>query len=563
MLYGYEVDVKYRWRDTNPKVGANLFAVTALEDTTVRPNFVNNGGILRGIAPPTPTIKSQANMVAAFYKRVAMSHSVHHPERIKFGAFILEHYIPWLLSHMGEVKVMTDDEYIDTLEVTKEKKEALKEICAKLRIKGYILDPRLRIIQAFIKLEFYEVTGKFPRVIMPQDEASRAAFGAPLHAVNHCILRLPSSIKAIPFNERPKWLRDKFGDDEVSQNDFSCYESSSDKWMIINVLRPIFLALSFPADEARIGLYFDLKVRKQLFKYGKMMFYADPVMRSGDLDTASGNFFVNDAAIAYASWVSGGLGVDHPRAVEGDDSVFKRIEGIEQIFKNLGFTAKLENKDHVRDAVFCRVYCGGTAALTDGIYVVSKLGWSSAQYIFASKEKKTGLLKAKCMSYICQYSGCPIVSPLCDKILNTIENIEEVSNKDWWEREKMKFWKPELRNKKVLDSDRTEYERLFGITPEDQKIIEQELIDSVDRWDKDWKNDIENFLESPTAVNIVNNTKPGWTEYYADYAHVVDSDKFIKERFNYRREKPWSCDFQDHIYHVHNKTKLGAHLVFR
>lgn len=508
--------------------------------------------MLKGIAPPTPTIRSQANMVSAFYKRVAMNHPVHHPERIELAEFILSEYIPWVLKHVGEFQPVSDDEYIDSLDITESHKKILKDYCHELERIGFILDPRLRVIQAFIKLEFYEVSDKFPRVIMPQEEASRAAFGAPLSEINHAIMKLPTSIKRYSFAERPNFMKNLFGDDPVQSNDFSSFESSTDKWVINNVLRPIFLAITYPSHEKRVKMYMDYKCRPQNFKYGSLRFKSEPLMRSGDLDTASGNFFANDTAIAYASYKSGGLGVDHPRSVEGDDSVFKRIPGVAVIFRNLGFTAKLEDHDHLRDASFCRVYVGGTAALTDGIYVLSKLGWSSAKYLFAKKEKKLALLKAKCMSYLCQYAGCPIVGPVCDAVLSKLEGITEINNPDWWEQEKMKFWKPELRNKDVLPSDRSEYERLFKVTTAEQVMIEEECIDSITKWCL--RNDSgETCLESSTALEAVQRYRPDWVRYYDQYAHVVSSDTYIKNRFNFRREKPLGCEFQDHIYSVFNR----------
>lgn len=526
-------------------MGANLNLVKGLDPTTVRPNFVNNGGVLKGVAPPTPTIRSQANMVAAFYKRVAMAHPVHYPERLAWAEFVLTHYIPWLLEHVRERKVMTDDEYIDTLDIPESKKNRLKTICEQIRREGYILNQTLRVIQAFIKLEFYEEPTKFPRVIMPVDELARAAYGAPMSNVNHAIMDLPTSIKAIPFDERPALLRSVFGDDPVDSNDFSSFESSTDKWVITNILTPIFLAIAGNTEDGRVGKFMRYMRMNQKYKYGNLMFVSGPVMTSGSLITASGNFFVNDSAIAYAAWKNLGTGVNHPRMVEGDDSVFKKIPGIDRIFKNLGFSAKLEAHEHVRDASFCRVYVGGTAALTDGMYVLSKLGWSSAKYLFATKNKKLGLLKTKCMSYICQYSGGPIVGPICSAILTKLEKAEAAQVHDWWEREKIKFWKPELRDREVLFSDRMEYARLFKINPEEQLLIEEESINCIKNWDIEGEG--ECFIDSPTALEVIKFHRPQWHEYFQKYAFKVESDSYVKERFNFRREmKPWS-DFQKEI----------------
>lgn len=541
----------------NPKPGCELTQVRRIDPTTVRPNYVNNGAVLKGIAPPTPTIRSQANMVAAFYKRVAMMHPIHHPERVKYGKFIIKHYIPWILKHVPEYNPMTDDEYIDTLDITEDQKRSLKEECEILRREGYILNQTLRIIMSFLKLEFYELIGKYPRVIMPQNEKTRAAFGAPVHEINNSIKYLPSSIKAIPFVDRPEWLRAKFSNTKVRlmANDFSSFESSCDAWMLTNVLGPIYLAISRNSKDPRIEFYLRYKMMEQEFKYGNLRFKSPPLMRSGDLDTAMGNFFENDSAIAYASHVAGGLGVDHPRAVEGDDSVFEEIPGVQQVFRNLGFTSKLEIYDDLRDASFCRIYVGGKAAITDAVYVLSKLGWSNAQYLQASKKKKFSLLKAKCMSYLTQYAGCPIVTTVCKEILNKLENIPEVVEKDWWEREKMKFWNIELRQRETHPDDRIEYNRLFNVTIEEQLKIEDEITKSIREWNVN--SEEETFLDSPTAREVCLRNKPDWVNYYHEYAHLSESEHWIKERFNFRREMNITNDYMSHIVDVYNNTIIN------
>lgn len=452
---------------------------------------------------------------------------------------------------------MTDDDYIDTLDITIDQKTRLKTECEILRREGYVLNQSLRVIMSFLKLEFYEVIGKYPRVIMPQNEKTRAAYGAPIHEINSSIKYLPSSIKAIPFVDRPDWLRSKFSNTKgkLMANDFSSFESSCDDWMLTNVLGPIYLAIARDSTDERLNYYLRYKLTEQEFKYGNLRFKSPPLMRSGDLDTAMGNFFENDSAIAYASHISGGLGVDHPRAVEGDDSVFEEITGADVVFRNLGFTAKLETYDDLKDASFCRIYVGGKAAITDAIYVLSKLGWSNAQYLQASKKKKYQLLKAKCMSYLTQYAGCPIVTTACNEILDKLEGINEIRDKDWWEKEKMKYWNPELRKREIHQEDRLEYARIFKISPEEQIKIEKEIKTSIQSWKIEGEE--ETFITSPTSIEICQRNKSDWVNYYHQNALLSESENWIKERFNFRREMNITNDYIAHIVDVFNTTVIS------
>lgn len=525
----------------NPRPRCKLLKVRRLVDTGTRPNYVNNGAAIRGAVPFTPNIKSQVNLLAGFYKRPSWCHPIDWALREQFKWFVNNVYCDWLREHKSPFVLEPIEVIISRLNVPAPMKAQFTEYYREVQARGFQLSDDELLTGFFIKLEFYE-DPKYPRVIMPESERARIAFQDVVHGMTHAILTLPSCIKSISFDDRPEFLRNLFGLVPVSSNDFSSFESSNDLWMLLNIITPIYRVLCDGNDEGKLDLFLNYAARDLRFRGMDMDCVSDPALSSGKIDTALRNLVLNDAALAFAAWL---VGADNTRVVEGDDSVFARIPGVENVFKGLGFTAKLENHDSINDAAFCRAYCGGRANLTDAVYSVIKLGWSDAQYLGAKCEKKLGLLKAKAMSYLIQYCGCPIIGPVVDYLLCKLENIDEVTPRDWWEFEKFKFWKPELRGKSVLEVDRLEYERLFRVGVDEQKAIESELIKSIS--ETNW----ENLLESPTLICVIERTRPSWISNWDKSVRYVPITGRI-EAMDYLREGPCvDGDFENMLHSMY------------
>lgn len=536
MLFGYTVDLDFSLAQCNPKPGFHITEIRHLINDGGRPNYVNNGAVFKGAAPFTPNIKSQRNCVAAFFKRSAMTHAINMPLRFEFEAFVHNEFIPnYLYPNSNPWRMLTDDEAIDRMPFTVRVKTKFKEMLRTGRSAYPEFIAALKRLIAFIKLEFY-MQKKFPRFIMPRSEFFRIWHAILTEAINHCIYGWDCGIKKTPFSERGAVLRALFGDGPVFEIDCTAFESSTDSWLMNHIQRPIYHAFAQGGDMGLIDPFIDAKSETQVFDVCGMRMEGPATLTSGEPDTSHWNFIINFLVLSFASFRATG---EYPVAkIEGDDGVFKPIPHVEQVFNGIGFTAKLEYHDSIVDAGFCRVYCGGRANLTDALFSIVKLGWSDASYLAANKTKKLGLLKAKCMSYLVQYSGCPIIGPVVDRILERIDHVEAIAPRDWWERQKYDQWKPELRNRQPMHCDRVEYQRLFDITVLDQVTIEAELLQSINHWDLSQ----ETYLESPTALAIINEKYPDWkTVWMEDVCKVNITGKIASE--GWRSE--WPSDSND------------------
>lgn len=492
----------------NPKPGFRIVEVKELVNDTTRPNFVNNGAMLKGAVPFTPSIKSQRNCLAAFFKRSAMCHPITHSLRIEFEAFIHNDFIPnYLFPQSGKWRMLTDDEAIDRMPFTEKMKKRLKQVLRDNKFDNTELSKALVKLISFIKLEFY-LEMKCPRFIMPRSVLYRVLFSKLADAINNCIYFWECSIKKVPFALRGEHLRNRLGNGPVSAIDCTAFEGSTDAWLMNHAQRPIYHAFAQGLDEGLIDRFIDVKSGQQYYSTTGLEMEGPATLTSGDADTGHWNFIINFTILSFASVRATG---EYPVAcIEGDDGVFKPIPYVEQVYQGMGFTAKLEHFDSLDDASFCRVYCGGRANLTDPIYALAKLGWSDAKYIGANSGKKLGLLLAKCMSYLVQYSGCPVIGPICDKIVDVLHDIKPIEPEDWWEHNKYTQWKPELRGRQPIEQDRLEIERLFNLSVSDQIAIERECISSI----ASWKHDEDDCLDSPTAVRYINIRFPGWVEFW-------------------------------------------------
>ena len=528
-LYGYEVGRKFNWAHVNPRHTSKLVKVRSLTLTGTRPNYVNNGFQLVGFAPLTPNIRSLANVVGGFYKRPAMSHTYSPSVRDEYAWFVMNVYIPEFVNVYKRDYVLEDDRVvIKRLDLSSKKIEMMLKLLDSMRDDAYQLDKRGRIIELHVKREFY-VAKKLARLIMPLPMRSRVAYCAVISALNKTIYGFPSCVKNMDFDSRVARIRSLFHTDTLS-NDNSSFESSQDLWVLNNIIEPIYLALCDGKDDGRLQAYINYRKQKLIMRYDGLQFETEPILNSGGLDTSLSNFLFNDSSVRFAAWKAG-MGVDINMLAEGDDLVCEVIPNLERVLRDIGITTKLEYHDNPNDVSFCRCYPGGNNNLTDAVYALAKLGWSDAKYLGANDNKKLGLLKAKCMSYLVQFGGCPIIGPVCKEIYLKLHEVETVIDDDWWEKEKMKFWSENGANKVTTLKDRSEYMRLFNVEIDTQLTIERELIQSIQ------KHGFFQPISSGELHAIVQRDYPDWIKNFDKRCHLVNSIGKI-EKMHYISDWP-------------------------
>jgi hypothetical protein len=210
------------------------------------------------------------------------------------------------------------------------------------------------------------------------------------------------------------------------------------------------------------------------------------VRMSGEMDTSLGNGWCNLVLFMYVLW---GKGVnltdlvDICGFVEGDDGLFAlphKLLPEERDYVPLGFRIKIIIADELNLASFCgNIFApGDNIVVTDPVKMLSKLGWCSRKYIGAGRAVQEALLRAKALSIVHQFNGCPILSAAGRRIVELTQNV--TFRKDFlkhafnsYERQ----WIREDLPAEKIPSSATRYivEELYGITIAQQKEIEARI----------------------------------------------------------------------------------------
>lgn len=514
VLSGYVVGHWFQWHTVNPR---SDFRVTRLKriDDGWSPNYVNNSSAVYGAVPHTPNLKSVANAVAAGYKRVAFHHTYVPTFRDKFAAFVKNVFIPHFISPKAQFfKRFTKLEWLATRDLTvAEKEQYLRIILAELPL----TERQTKEILMFIKLEFYAEEEKAPRAVMPRCLEFRIEWGWLIYSLEQVIYICAFFVKHVPFADRAKFLKRIFAIGKVLANDFSSFESSTDAWVMWNVLFPIYSAASGGQLDEEIRAYLRALSQEVSFLYRGTKMRGSGLRTSGDMDTSLGNGIFNAVMICFYYYRCD-MPLDTEFVVEGDDSLFRKgRKDPTQHFQRIGLTSKVEEHSSIEDASFCRVYCGSGVPITDAVLALCKLGWSNTLYLRARRAKLQGLLLAKCMSYVAQYNGCPIVSPICWSMIKKLtgREIQAIKPHDWWQREKFKQFDMTTELEPSF-TDRKEYHRVFGLAPETQLQIEYEA--------QTWETD-QDYIFSPTLLKM---TPESWRKNWNEFTTDVDLNSPLK-----------------------------------
>lgn len=201
---------------------------------------------------------------------------------------------------------------------------------------------------------------------------------------------------------------------------------------------------------------------------------------SGDYNTALDNSFINYVAITHwlhRSKVEGKIiidGDDSVVVVEGDDKV--KLMAHLEIFKEYGFSTVMETTDDLNSVEFCRSKILDTSKprmAREPIRALSNLCVGLKRYAGKARWR---YLAGNALGEMYRSSGVPL-------LYRTAKFIYEIFG------EKGVIMDTETRYKYDLDSnveleeptieDREQYQIAYGITPEDQILIENQIQESI------------------------------------------------------------------------------------
>lgn len=346
------------------------------------------------------------------------------------------------------------------------------------------------LVDTHVKDEFYEVP-KPLRLINARNDYAKAVLGPIIKVIEKRVCKLKWFIKYIPVSQRPAVLQEVL---EAPGMHYACTDYTSfEAQFVPSVMRilerPLYKRMSknHPDHGAFMRIFDSVLCGTNQMNVCKMFKATVPGVRmSGEMDTSLANGWCNLVLFMYVLWDKGVRLEDLVSVrgfVEGDDGLFalpRKLLPTEADYEELGFRIKIIIVKELNLASFCgNIFApGDNIVVTDPIKMLSKLGWCSRKYLKAGQAIQMALLRAKALSIVHQYNGCPILSTAGRRLVELTRKVRFRKNFlqnafNQYERQ----WIREDLPAELIPSEETRYivEDLYGITIAQQIEIEERL----------------------------------------------------------------------------------------
>lgn len=273
---------------------------------------------------------------------------------------------------------------------------------------------------------------KYPRGINARSDEFKILFGPWIRAIEKEIYSLPEFIKHIPVKDRASYVDELIFEPGMKYmaTDYSQYESHFTRKVMEKVE---FIVYKHMTQHLPLRSDFNQMLRvltgTNFCTFRDFLVTLEATRMSGEMNTSLGNGVSNFFLTKFVLHKKGYSLDKIKTVVEGDDGLTRvdpsNLPTVED-FKKLGFTIKLEIFDNISDASFCGLIYdpNDKAVITNPIDVLSTIFWiDGIKYAFASKKKKMALLRAKALSALYQYPGCPLIKSCAHFILRQTNNM--------------------------------------------------------------------------------------------------------------------------------------------
>lgn len=380
------------------------------------------GPHLVGICMPHADIFDSLSRVLGMWKRVCRKTPAADPARLrKLKKFVQR----WCKKHLSPIEVDEDLSFETWLPQTNYSDARKQELRACWEECKGILSPEHLKVKAFVKDEFYPAL-KHVRAIMARTDYYKCFAGPLFKAIEKRLFKLDHFIKYVEVADRPRyiWQRMYAPSARYVATDYTAYES--------HFTRELMDSCEFVLYRYMFGKHADSKSSNAVlrilmdrnhveFKDVFFKFFASRM--SGEMNTSLGNGFSN---LMFMLFLCKEKGVRTVGVVEGDDGLFRCSDApTEEDFASIGLTIKIEHHTELNKAAFCKIIFDvqEQTPVTNPLEVLAKFGWSKAIDVGMRHSRKQLLLRAKALSYLAQFPGCPVVQSLSLYVLRCTPNV--------------------------------------------------------------------------------------------------------------------------------------------
>ncbi len=408
----------------------------------------------------------------------------------------------WLKRYLKPIEadeVLSFDDWINSAPYTENRREQLRQVyrCCNSHYAESGRLKKFRRCKSFVKDEAYDDFKK-PRLINSRLDEAKCFCGPIFQQISDKLFELPPFIKKVPFRDRPMVIKESLMKPGAiyACDDYSAFESHFTAEVMKNIEFRLYHYMTKKLGQ-RHKLFMDFcyqclagttKCRFQDFTAT-----LKATRMSGEMNTSLGNGFSNLMVHLYLVWINSGRQnvVAHEMLnrifIEGDDSIAsydsKSYIPTEEQFKKMGWTIKHEEYDNFGMASFCGAVVDpdDMTILCNPIKVLCGFGWTPRRYIRAGSTLRNELMRAKALSYLYQYEGCPIVDPFSRAVLryvgdkpirDSVRNAMEPHKREILEQAENYYIRPQ----NITLRSRLMMENKFGISIVDQLFVEISFI---------------------------------------------------------------------------------------
>lgn len=360
-----------------------------------------------------PDLNHGPSQLAGMTKRVAAAMPpIDQPTLRRFRRFVKR----FLNSHLQSLTFDPDEdfdfqEWLDNAPYTRARKKELHRIYYAVNLKNKVE----LLVKAFIKAEFYE-DPKHNRGIYSRSDAYKVLVGPYFKKFGDKLFDLPWFIKKIPVHLRPAHLLEKIQDyKKIFCTDFSQFEATFVKdLMLIARMVHCWCLRKHPRRDFYVSL-FDKMINTNIIAFKKFTCQVDCKRMSGEMNTSCDNGLMNFLMTMFVLVEAGNKLEDIMALFEGDDGVTECMNlPTSQQYRDLGAIIKIEVPESISTASFCGQIFDPIALhnVTNPMEASVRFGWVDPKYAFANDTTRMKLLRAKSLSMLYSYPGCPILRNL-------------------------------------------------------------------------------------------------------------------------------------------------------
>jgi len=381
---------------------------------------------LADAAPIIPNPDPTPSKVGGILKRFCRNPGLDKP----FLRGLRAHTQKWCQTHLRKFNASDDltfETWINGTDYPASRKEQLKVVHDGLVRNQFTFKSNLRrqsiVVKSFVKDEAY-VDFKYPRLINSRCDEFKVFSGPVFDAIGKRLGERPEFVKYVPVIERSKYISERLGkNSRYFSSDYSSFEAHFSRQMMTHCEFVLYkyMTEAVPAEKRRMQQIMAVLAGENEIRFNDITMSLEATRMSGEMNTSVGNGFSNLMINTYVAKLHncGKTTI----CVEGDDGImcFEHPENAptEKDFKKYGLIIKLVEADNLADLSFCgQVFDQDDGiVITDPFDALVNVGYTRKWHVRANRMLRLQLLRAKALSMLYQYNGCPMLTAFACRVI--------------------------------------------------------------------------------------------------------------------------------------------------